>query len=201
MMTVIPSVSTLLTLVERMPRPLLWTAAAHGALALVCLLAWRWEAAPILGVHPAVKPLKFAVSIAVFLATMGVLIPRLSTTAAVRGALAWALAVTMIVEVVPIVAQSLRGTTSHFNHASPLDRAVWAVMVLAIVAAMVPGIIEGTLGLRDTTSQFAMVSLGLIALALTTVGVAWAERRPTLHGLTFVLAADLAAVLGMMWLS
>ena len=73
--------------------------------------------------------------------------------------------------------------------------------VLAIVAAMVPGIIQGTLGLRDTTSQFAMVSLGLIALALTTVGVAWAERRPTLHGLTFVLAADLAAVLGMMWLS
>ena len=129
--------STLVELVERMPRPLGWTAAAHVVLALLCLLALRVDAPLVLGAHPALKPLKFAVSIALFLGTMGVLIPRLSTSSAVHSALAWTLAVTMIIEIVPIVGQSLRGTSSHFNTASTLDRAAWGAMVLAIVVATV----------------------------------------------------------------
>lgn len=129
--------TTLLAFVERMPRVLLWTAAAHVVLALLCLLALRVDPPLVAGAHPALKPLKFAVSIALFLGTMGVLIPRLSASPTVHGALSWALAVTMLVEVVPIVGQSLRGTRSHFNTTSPLDQAVWAAMVLAIVVATV----------------------------------------------------------------
>lgn len=129
--------SVFVEIVERMPRVLLWTAAAHVAVALVCLLAWRVEVPLVGGAHPALKPLKFGVSIALFLGTMGALIPRLSAPPAVHGALAWTLAVTMVVEMVPIVGQSLRGTASHFNTGGPLDRAAWAAMVLAIVVATV----------------------------------------------------------------
>lgn len=129
--------TTLLVFIERMPRALLWTAAAHVVLALLCLLALRVDLPLVAGAHPALKPLKFAVSIALFLGTMGVLIPRLSASPTVHGALSWALAVTMLLEVVPIVGQSLRGTRSHFNTTSPLDQAVWTAMVLAIVVATV----------------------------------------------------------------
>jgi hypothetical protein len=130
-------VSTLLVFLERMPGPLLWTAVAHVVLALVCLLAWRLEAPLVVGAHPALKPLKFAVSIALFLGTMGVLIPRLSASPVVHSALAWTLALTMVIEMVPIVGQSLRGTASHFNMSGTLDRTVWGAMVLAIVVATV----------------------------------------------------------------
>lgn len=129
--------STLVEHIARMPRALLWTGAAHVVLALLCLLALRADAPLVVGAHPALKPLKFAVSIALFLGTMGVLIPRLSAPPAVHSALAWTLAVTMVVEMVPIVGQSLRGTSSHFNTASAVDRAVWGAMVLAIVVATV----------------------------------------------------------------
>ena len=129
--------STIVELVERMPRPLVWTEVAHVVLTLLCLLALRADAPLVVGAHPALKPLKFAVSIALFLGTMGVLIPRLSARPAVHSALAWTLAVTMVVEMVPIVGQSLRGTSSHFNTASAVDRAVWGAMVLAIVVATV----------------------------------------------------------------
>ncbi len=56
----------------RVDRVLAWTAGAHLLVALVCglVIALAPDASPVLGVHPALKPLKFGVSIAIFLATM-----------------------------------------------------------------------------------------------------------------------------------
>lgn len=120
---------------ERMPRPLLWTSAAHALLALLCLAALLAPAAPVLGVHPALKPLKFALSIALFLAALGVLLPALTARPWLRDALAWLFALTMAAEMAPILMQALRGTSSHFNSAGPLDAAAWRLMLVAILAA------------------------------------------------------------------
>jgi hypothetical protein len=125
----------LISCLERMPRPLSWAAAAHAALALACLAALLLPSAPVGGVHPALKPLKFAISISLFLAAMGVLLPALSASPRVRGALAWILATTMAVEMLLILAQALRGTTSHFNQHGSLNNAIWKLMALAIVIA------------------------------------------------------------------
>ncbi|MCE9577351.1 MAG: hypothetical protein K8W52_29650 [Deltaproteobacteria bacterium] len=118
-------------------RPLLWGATVHALLAVACAAAFLIDAPPILGVHPAVKPLKFAVSIAIFLATMAVLVPTLSIAPWARQALAWTLVATMAAEMVPIVAQALRGTTSHFNTATGLDARFWNLMLVAILIATV----------------------------------------------------------------
>lgn len=57
----------------------LWTGAVvHGLVGLVCMLLLLTDAAPLLGVHPALKPMKFGLSIALFLGTMAVFVPTLS---------------------------------------------------------------------------------------------------------------------------
>lgn len=122
---------------DSMARVLLWTAGLHALVALACLAALGFTAPGVMGVHPALKPLKFAVSIAMFLATMGVVLPSLSVSASTRGALAWTFASTMAIEMLVIGAQALRGTTSHFNVSAPLDTALWNFMMVAIVAATV----------------------------------------------------------------
>lgn len=118
-----------------MPRLLLVTTLAHALLGVVLACALRVKREPIMGVHPAMKPLKFAVSIALFLGTMALLLPKLSVDTWTREALAWLFASTMVAETVVIVGQAARGTTSHFNVQSPLDKAGWNVMFMAIVAA------------------------------------------------------------------
>jgi len=127
--------TALLLHLEPLPRPLLWTALAHALLAALCLVALTWPAAPLMGMHPALKPLKFAVSIAVFLGTLGVLLPSVTLSPGARSAFAWMFAVTMVLEMAPILVQAARGTLSHFNEAGGVDTALWRLMVGAIVVA------------------------------------------------------------------
>lgn len=114
--------------------PLLaWSAVGFALLSLMCLVAWAFDATPVLGLHPAVKPLKFSLSIAVYLVTLAALFPYLSTPRVVRTRFETVIVVTMVVEIVVIVGQALRGTTSHFNMSTPLDAVGWSAMGLAIL--------------------------------------------------------------------
>ncbi len=109
-------------------RFLVWVAAAHvviGVIGLVALVVF--DAPP--------KPMKFGFSIAIFLGTMAIVTPLLSISPGLRRGIEWTLAITMILEIVPIVVQALRGTTSHFNTQGPFNAAVWKLMAVAIVIA------------------------------------------------------------------
>lgn len=114
---------------------LTWSALAHVAVGALCVVWLFVEATPILGVHPALKPMKFAVSIAVFLGSMAILVPCLSLGPGSRRVIAWTLSGSMTIEMVAIATQALRGTTSHFNRATPVDHALWNLMIVAIVVA------------------------------------------------------------------
>ncbi len=116
-------------------RVLLWAAVAHLAVGAAALVALAIDSPPVLGVHPALKPLKFGASIAIFLATMAVFLPSLSVDPGIRRAIAWTLSLTMVVEMVPISIQALRGTSSHFNTDGPFNTALWQTMVAAILVA------------------------------------------------------------------
>ncbi|MBL8622849.1 MAG: hypothetical protein JNK64_16150 [Myxococcales bacterium] len=121
----------------RFDRILLATAAGHALLAVLALALLLVPAPTITGAHPALKPMKFALSIALFLATMAVLVPKLALGARARHALVAVLIATMVVEMIPIVFQALRGTTSHFNTARRLDAALWRAMLIAILVLTV----------------------------------------------------------------
>ena len=104
----------------------------------VALLAWLLvPSEPILGLHPALKPWKLAVSIALFLGTLAVLFPLLTVDDGVRSVLSAVLLVTMVLEMAPIVIQAARGTTSHFNVDGLLNTLLWRLMQGSIVIATV----------------------------------------------------------------
>jgi hypothetical protein len=120
-------------------RLLLWVALAHavaGAIALAAI-AFTASATPTLGDHPALKPMKFGFSIALFLGTMAWLLPSMTLAPGARAAIAWVLAVGMVVEMAAIGGQALRGAASHFNQVTALDALIWRVMATTIVAVTV----------------------------------------------------------------
>jgi hypothetical protein len=113
-------------------RVVLAVAAVHLGLALALALLLLVPAEPLLGVHPALKPLKFALSIGTYLVTMAFVLPRLTLSPRAELRVGWLLALTMIVEMVSIGGQALRGATSHFNVSTPFDAFIWNSMAGAI---------------------------------------------------------------------
>jgi hypothetical protein len=80
-----------------------------------------------------IKPCKFGISIALYglsliwlerFLTTGQRLFRLTTMGALGGA---------ILELLAIITQVLRGTTSHFNDATPIDAALWYMVKLSIM--------------------------------------------------------------------
>ncbi|MEL6184653.1 MAG: hypothetical protein AAFU79_08530 [Myxococcota bacterium] len=117
-------------------RWLLLAALLHVLLAAALLGALRMDGlTPIGGVHPALKPLKFAVSIAIFLGTMALFVEEAGWSRSASRLLAALLVGTMLVEMACILVQAARGTTSHFNTHTPFHGGVWSTMMLAIVVA------------------------------------------------------------------
>lgn len=105
----------------------------HAGLALVFLAAMPLDGRSVLGADPWLKPFKFAVSIALYLFSLAWLLgyarpaaPR-AASAVSRGA-----SLAMLVEIVCISLQALRGVPSHFNHATAFDDGVFGLMGLMI---------------------------------------------------------------------
>ena len=87
----------------------------------------------ITGVPAWLKPAKFAISIAIYSLTLAwvfTYLPEWRRTRRIVGSLT---AVVMILEMVIIDLQAWRGTTSHFNVATPLDAVLFSTMGAAIV--------------------------------------------------------------------
>jgi hypothetical protein len=96
-------------------------------------LAMVLDARTIMGAPAWLKPAKFAVSTGVFCLTMAAILVWLPTWRRLRAVAGWTTAMVFVVEVAIITAQAWRGTTSHFNLATPLDGALFAVMGMAIL--------------------------------------------------------------------
>src|SRR6185295_7261348 len=65
------------------------------------------------------KPAKFAISIAIYCLTLTWICSYLAPGVRFARALAWTVAISLFVEIVIIDLQAARGTTSHFNAATP----------------------------------------------------------------------------------
>jgi hypothetical protein len=129
-------------MIPRLDPVLLWVSVGFAALALVSALALALDASPILAVHPALKPMKFAISIAIFLVTMSALVPALSVSEVARAVLRWLFVSIMVAEMAAIAFQAGRGTTSHYNTASQFDRRLLAMMLagIAILTIVMVGV-------------------------------------------------------------
>ncbi len=117
----------------RARNPLLFdVGAAHIILLLIMMIIAPFDGRQVMGINPWIKPIKFASSIAIYLLTMGWLLYELPLREKVKRRVSWAIAGTLIIEIVLITMQAARGVTSHFNNTTAFDASVFAVMGTAI---------------------------------------------------------------------
>lgn len=101
-------------------------------LAMIFLVGAMVDDRELLGVNLWLKPLKFSLSIAVFLWTMGWVLSELRLNYKQRMIIGMMLIMFMMIEIMAIGGQSLREETSHFNFSSSLNATIFYIMGIAI---------------------------------------------------------------------
>jgi hypothetical protein len=104
----------------------------HWLLVVVLLLIYPFDSRTILGISPWIKPIKFSLSIAIYVWTLAWFLRYLVDRARAVRIISWGVAISMLAEITCIVMQSARGTTSHFNGATPFDDTVFIFMGVMI---------------------------------------------------------------------
>jgi hypothetical protein len=163
--------TTVLRRAARWNRPLTSLVAAMVVLTVVAAVGILVDPRVLTGAPIWLKPFKFAVSFVLYGATLAwmlSLLPRRSRVAEWAAATIVALA---LVEMVVIVAQVIRGTTSHFNDTTPLNSALFAVMGAAIMVLFAAHLVLGVvLLIRRIPDRVAATAVGW-GLGLSLLGM------------------------------
>ncbi|QSE97340.1 hypothetical protein [Fulvivirga lutea] len=106
-------------------------------LAVVCFVLMIVDSRMLMGVNIWLKPLKFAISISIFLITSAYIIELLPISISRKNLVVWLLIVTMLIEIICIIIQAARGQLSHFNITDPLGSILFPLMGIAITITYV----------------------------------------------------------------
>ncbi len=139
----------------------------------------------ITGAPAWLKPAKFALSISIYTLTITWMLGFVETERRWKkrlvGLLGWLIVGVFVLEMIPVVVQVVRGTTSHFNVATPLEALLWSVMGAAIVTLWTTNFVLAALLLfqRFEAPAFAWsLRLGLI-IAIVGMGLGFLMTTPT----------------------
>ncbi|MFD9736081.1 hypothetical protein [Umezawaea sp. NPDC059074] len=150
-------------------RPMLVTAWAMVPLIAVALVGLVVDERILVGAPIWLKPLKFAVSIAVYGITWAWLISLLKVGKRLAQRVSVVLASVLLLEQALIVMQVVRGRGSHFNVMTALDSTVFAVMGVSIAVLWTGTLILTILVLRtpfaDRATRWALRFGAVISLA------------------------------------
>ncbi len=146
---------------------------AMAALALPTMLALGLDQRLFGGVGTWVKPLKFELSVALYLMTLAIFLPLTSERFRVSLAgryMVWPVIVPIVLEVLYIAWRASRVEASHYN-GSPLGSALYVLMgVGAVMFTLAPGILAYGLARRDAAPMPPVLRWSLvIGLALTCI--------------------------------
>ena len=114
--------------VYRRDRVLALTGWGTLALFAALLAVAPFDSRTVAGINPWVKPMKFCVSITAYVWTLAWFVGYLRTHPRAVRVVSWGTALVFAGEMVCLVTQAARGTTSHFNVATPFDAAVFSTM-------------------------------------------------------------------------
>ncbi len=101
---------------------------AHLLLFIIFLLLSFVDTRTVLGINTWIKPMKFALSIWIYLWTLGWYLYYLPNSRRPVKVVSWGVAVSMIVEMLCIGLQAGRGIRSHFNVSTAFDGIVFGMM-------------------------------------------------------------------------
>ena len=102
------------------------------ALTALMLAIAPFDSRTITGINSWIKPLKFTISITIFVWTLAWYLHYLSNRRWAVRLISWGCSVVFVVEMFCIILQAARGTTSHFNIKTPFDAAIFSTMGLMI---------------------------------------------------------------------
>lgn len=176
--------------------PVLLLAAAVSALTLLlALVGLGVDHRTITGAPAWLKPLKFAVSITVYCATLAWMLSLVRDHLRLVRLIAWVTAGALALELVMIITQVVRGTTSHFNTATAFDAAVFSAMggfvALVFLAAVVAGLLLARQrGLPRVLGAGIRGGVAVSVLGMAAAVLMLANRRMGQNGAHTVGAVD-----------
>ncbi len=139
------------------------TAAMHVALFAVCTVLGLLDDREVMGINRWVKPQKFTLSVAIYLASMAWYWPLAKAAERAKRRAAGILAGTLIFEIVVILGQAGRGVRSHFNNDTTADGLLFALMGVAIVVNIATAAVVLRWTMRTAGSPYVWgVRLGLL---------------------------------------
>jgi len=86
----------------------------------------------VMGINVWIKPMKFAVSIAIYVWTVAWLLEYLRLPGWAKRIISWGISISMLTEIACIATQAARGTTSHYNVSTPFDAVMFSIMGIMI---------------------------------------------------------------------
>lgn len=125
----------------------------------------------ITGAPAWLKPFKFALSISIYSATFIWLLSFVQGHRRVVRFVAWVTAGGLLIEMVVIAMQVVRGTTSHFNVSTPFDTTVWGIMGGSIVGVFTASLVLGIVLIRQRFDDPAFAWALRIGLFISLVGM------------------------------
>ncbi|GLF96270.1 hypothetical protein [Streptomyces yaizuensis] len=155
-------------------RPLLATAALTAAIAVFCVVGLIVDERTVTNAPVWLKPLKFSVSFALYTLSLAWMLSLSSRARRTGWWAGTAVAAAVVVEMVLLLIQVVRGRRSHFNQETPFDETIWSLMGNTIVVLWVASLVVAVLLLRspltDRAGAWALRLGSLIALGGAALG-------------------------------
>ncbi len=144
------------------------------------------------------KPAKFAVSIAIYTLTLAWIFSLIPEWQRTRRIIGWTTAVVMVLEMAIISLQAFRGTTSHFNIATPFDGVLFGMMGAAILLQTLSTISVAVALWRHRFGDMALGWALRLGMTITIIGALTGGMmtRPTRQQLDAANAGATMTVVG-----
>lgn len=164
----ISKISSLLKKVKEESTILYWMALVISSIGIVCLFGLFIDKRTLMGVNVWLKPLKFSISIAIYLITAGYLITKYPYSKTKKNIINHITAWSLLLEFLIIVYQGARGVQSHYNFSSAFDSILFMLMGIFVginVLLMVLFIVDtARLKLRTAKSVQWAIFLGWVVV-------------------------------------
>lgn len=153
--------------------PLLFSSAVYAVMIVLCTAGLVLDDRVITGVPAWLKPLKFVVSSLMYSLTLRWILNFVRHRPRLVNSVTWANGAALLAELNIILFQAVRGTTSHFNVTTPLNRTLYLIMAGAVGVLWVTQLIV-TLVVAFQRFERPSFALSLrLALTLTLIGMSF----------------------------
>lgn len=112
----------------RRDKVLATTVGFHLVLLVCMLVILPFDSRLVTGINPWIKPIKFALSIALYVYTVARLLEYLRLSNWGKKTISWGVSACVLTQIVLITTQAARGTTSHFNVTTRVNAAISLTM-------------------------------------------------------------------------